>query len=97
VKDTQMKDAERLAKALTALGWDVTEQANRVLGKKGGRRVTFLRDGQNDPFFTQDADELPAIGRKDAELGIRAWAERRAFGITKNDGQQITLVSRRGR
>lgn len=97
VSETKMTDASRLAKAMTALGWDVTEQANRVFGRKsGGVRVDFLRDGQNEPFYTQDREQLPVIGRKYAELGIREWAQRRGFGITKNDGQQMTLVSRRG-
>ncbi len=94
---TKLTDAQRIAESLKALGYEATriDDDRIVVGEKGSRRISFARgrDGYSASGSTQD---LTGISKKYAELGVRAWAKKRGYAITENDGTNMVLVNRRG-
>ena len=96
---TKLTDGGKIADALRAVGYDVTHMTEKaVAGEKDGRQITFSRRyGTGEAFAASGAmRDLAAISRKYAEIGVKAWASRRGYGITENDGRQMTLINRRG-
>lgn len=93
VQGTKLTDAERLIQAMTALGYKV-DAAGSVISASGFR---FARSRAGAAFNveTDDAQGLIAISRKYAELSVRAFAQKRGFSVTANDGKSMTLINRR--
>jgi hypothetical protein len=99
ITQTKMKDALRLADALKDQGFNVIGLPDTVIAEKDGREVMrFTRYRQADAFQTTSTDvaKLKAVQVKYAEIGVRAWAKRKGFGVTQFDGKKMTLVNRRG-
>ena len=100
---TKMRDADRIANALNAIGYVVERNKNgtRVGGTSKDwtniRSVMFSRLNESEPFaVTGDTADIKNISRKYAEIGVRDWAKRRGFAVQKSDGRKIELVNRRG-
>lgn len=94
---TKMNNADTLGAALAALGWTVKKDGFNVYAEKGDEAISFSRYDSVSPFSaTGDTFRLAEIGRKYAETSARRWASQRGFGITENDGVNMTLVNRRG-
>ena len=100
---TKMKDADRIANALTAIGYVVERNKNGT--QVGGtskdwtkiRTLMFSRQNESEPFAVYgDTADLKNVSRKYAEIGVRDWAKRRGFAVQKSDGRKIELVNRRG-
>ncbi len=94
---TKMNNADNLGAALAALGYTIAHKGDlAVIAEKGGDRIEFSRYGKTGAFSVRrGVSDLPAIGRKYAEVGVRAWASRNRFTVTENDGVNMTLVNRR--
>lgn len=93
---TKMNNADNLGAALAALGYTVTKDGLSLRAEKGQDVINFRRYDKASAFNASgDTDNLSAIGRKYAEVGVRAWAKRSQFNILDNDGVQMTLVNRR--
>jgi len=92
-----MNGAEHLRAALAALGYIVSgDKVNTIIGSKVGEEIQFRRGDTKSAFqVSGDTDNLSAIGRKYAEVGVRAWASKSRFTVLDNDGVNMTLVNRR--
>jgi hypothetical protein len=92
-----MNDIIRIQQALTALGYKVSfgVDNNSIIGRHlDNGTITFWKNG--DAYSAAGAtDFLSPIAKKYAEIGIRNFAKRRGFNITKNDGTKIEMVQRR--
>lgn len=96
---TKLNDGVRLADALRAHGYTVETvgTGNRVVGTKGRDSIMFERRNASEAYAVSgDRIDFRAIARKYAEIGVVNWAKRRGYGITENDGRQMTLINRRG-
>jgi hypothetical protein len=92
---TKMNNADNLGAALAALGYTVEKEGFSLRATKGTDVINFRRYAKTDTFNASgDTDYLSAIGRKYAEVGVRAWASRSKFSILDNDGVNMTLVNR---
>ena len=93
---TKMNNGETLGAALAALGWTITKNGFNVYAEKGDEAISFSRYDAMSPFTASgDTFRLAEIGRKYAEVGVRRWASQKGFGITENDGVNMTIVNRR--
>ena len=94
---TKMNHADNLGAALAALGYNTTihKSGLSIIAEKKDETIAFNRYDKNSAFSASgDTDYLSAIGRKYAEVGVRAWAKRSQFNVLDNDGVQMTLVRR---
>jgi hypothetical protein len=92
---TKMNNVFNLGAALAALGYTVSAEGLSLRAEKGQDVINFRRYDKADAFNASgDTDNLPAIGRKYAEAGVRSWAIRNKFSILDNDGVNMTLVRR---
>ena len=94
---TKLTDPNRITEAMKAMGYDVdrVDDDRVIVGRAGNQRLTFTRgsaEGYRASGYTTD---LPAVSKKYAEIGVRAWAKKRGYSILDNDGTKITLVNRR--
>ena len=91
---TKMNNADNLGAALAALGCIVYKEGVCLRATKGTDTIIFRRYDKQSAFnVSGDTDYLSAIGRKYAEVGVRAWAKRSQFNVLDNDGVQMTLVT----
>jgi len=93
---TKMNNAENLGAALAALGYVVSgDKMHTIIGSKDREEIRFRRGDRQSAFqVTGDSNNLAAIGRKYAEVGVRAWTKRSQFSVLDNDGVEMTLVRR---
>jgi len=95
---TKMNIEVNLVAALKALGYAVTihEGGNKIAASHAnGDALIFNRYQKTAAFNVNgDTDNLSAIGRKYAEVGVRTWAKRGNFNVLDNDGVEMTLVRR---
>ncbi len=96
VTATQMTDAQRIADALVALGYQVTRQTDTVVASDKG--IWFNRKKAGDAFTTDayDVAKLQEIQRKYSEIGVREWAKRKGYNVVSAEGNKLTLQNRRG-
>lgn len=93
VKNTVMDKPERIEEALRQLGHEVRESTPlRIVGSNG---LVFTRQKVGEAFSVRDPMglELEQVGKKYAELGVRAWAQRNGMRVTQADEQGAKLVS----
>jgi len=99
---TEIRDAERLAEALRAVGYEGVEVSNGGLVVETHGARLFQRSKVGEPFSSSqylsnlDAGAVAVIGRKYAALSVQAFAKRRGFAVISDDGQRMKLVNRRG-
>lgn len=100
VTRTKMTDEARLAEALKAEGYVVTQTVNDVTATKAGSSLSYFRNRQGEAFSTYalDGNQLNAVARKYTEIGVRAWAQRKGFSVgrVEDGGRKLTLINRRG-
>ena len=96
---TKMNNDVTLIAALKALGYAVTihEAGNKIAASHSDYQPIIFSRYQKTAAFnvSYGGENLPAIGRKYAEVGVRTWAKRSQFSVLENDGVQMTLVNRR--
>lgn len=92
---TKMNNADHLAAALKALGYTVNMSGSSIGAyREGERAVTFSRGYDGAFSASGNTGNLAAIGRKYAETGVRAWAQKNRFSVMENDGVSMTLGRR---
>jgi len=93
---TKLTDGVRIANALYALGYQVQTGIGEttIRGTKRGEEIVFTKGATYS--VSGSTENLAAISRKYAEIGVRQFAQRRGFSVTENDGIKMTLVNRRG-
>jgi hypothetical protein len=101
VTRTKMTDAERVEKALTALGYEnIRADGLQVSGYLNGGKLVFDRYRADQAFETRETnrDAINSIQRKYSEIGVRAWAKQNGFDVALNEnkGRKLTLINRRG-
>jgi hypothetical protein len=90
----KVDDLDRLRDALRALGYDITVRGNvttgpdQIIGEKNGSQIIFTRG-----TVTGDTTDLGAIMRQYAEIGIRQFALRKGYTVTKSE-RRLTLTGR---
>ena len=91
---TKMTDAERLEKAMRAVGFETTRTDLEV----AGAGLRFTRYGADQAFVTTSTAtaRIAEVGRKYAELTVRDFAARRGYAVTSFADGKITLQNRRG-
>ena len=93
IEQTKMTNADRLMTALLELQIKAVKKNDNLI-QAGG--MTFSRRNSNEGFGAQgETTRLSEIGRKYAELSIRAYAQRKGLSIVSNDGKRIEMVNRR--
>lgn len=97
---TKMTDTERLAESLRALGFEVKVAANMVTGTAAGKSIRYEMVGGAYSIprlgsYGVTKDDMSNVGRKYAELGVRAFARSRGFSVTESTDRSMTLVNRR--
>ena len=98
---TKMTNADWLAQALVALGYDVEVIGDVVAAKTRYRSLKYTREGgvfniraySTHGVTMQDIND---VGRKYAEIGVRDWARANRFTVTESDGRTVTMMNRRG-
>jgi hypothetical protein len=89
---TRISDAERLKKAIVAMGWQVTHATDLQIGSSNG--LAFVRASVKDEFRTFGGAGLEAVSRKYAELGAREWGQKRGYSVTASTDRSITMIKR---
>jgi len=96
ITKTKFTNAQRLQEALKATGWMIVAANTLEIHAKqpNGASITFIRgtEGQSFNMSSGNAMSLPIIGKKYAELGVKAWAQKSGYFTQKNDGKTIVLV-----
>jgi hypothetical protein len=89
---TKINDAERLRKAIVAMGWMVTRSTDLQVGSSNG--LAFTRATVKDEFRTFGGNGLEAVSRKYAEIGAREWGKARGYSVAASTERSITLIKR---
>lgn len=97
VTETKMTDAARIEAALKAEGWQrIVVRADEIVATAAGRQpLSFYRYGSAKEFSTTSTDvaSVQAVQRKYAEIGMRDWAKRRGYTISR-EGEKFVLRNR---
>lgn len=94
--EVKVTDSARLVDALRALGWTIeTNDANGIYATGGadGFRAIRFRLESGTATATGNTEHLPAIMRQYAEIGVRQFAIRKGYQVTKT-GARLTLTGR---
>lgn len=92
ITNTQMTDAGRVREALQGLGLVLHEESTDLCIQTAG--LTLYRGTTRDAFKASgDVSRLAEVGKKYAELSMRAWAKRNGMLVRSADENGGTLVS----
>jgi hypothetical protein len=95
---TKLTDGARLVDALREHGYkaEMGRESGNIIGEKDGRRIAFEKTRGGAYDVAGYMRDFASVARKYAEIGVAAFARRRGYGVTENDGTQMTLINRRG-
>lgn len=92
----KINDAARLVDALKAQGWNIeSNDENGILAIRKDNAFQALRFRAQGGTMTAtgNTEQLPAILRGYAEIGVRQFALRKGYTVTKAD-HRLTLTGR---
>jgi hypothetical protein len=96
-----MTKADQLADALQADGWTIEGlyDERTVTARRGNERVQFSRFGTKGTFTTTNTnlEGVRAVQRKYAEVGMRTFAKKNGYMVSKGQDEREFVLNKRSK